>query len=266
MSAILENWRRGLGLPGTLVIDGHTHILQFLPDMRFRTPEEAAEEAVSQMDAYGMDAGCVMSGGYMENGADYRQGNDFLLAAWRCAPERLIPFAHVNPVDRQETVLAELERVEGVGVRCIKLLNSYQGYPGDGPTLMAVYEFAQKHNMLILNHHWSEEELRKVSAAFPEVDLMRGHGGASALSAELPNVYDNIWGLFPLSVIERGFQRYDTRKILFGSDAFLNEPSVGLGLVVYADIPDEHKRLILGENIARLLRKVGALPKGLAQA
>ena len=266
MSEILENWRRGLGFPGVLVIDGHTHIQQYLPDKHFRTPEEAAEEAVAEMDANGVDADCVLSGGYMENGADYRQGNDFLLATCRRAPDRLIPFILLNPADRKPNVLAELERMWGEGVHAIKLINSYEGYPGDGPTLMAVYEFAQEHNMLVLNHHWSEAELRRISAAFPELIMIRAHGGASALSAELANVYDNIWALWPLGVIESGCKEHRPEKILFGSDAGWNDVSVGLGLVLYADIPDEHKRLILGLNMARLLDRVGALPKGLAQA
>ena len=36
--------------------------------------------------------------------------------------------------------------------------------------------------------------------------------------------------------------------------------SVGLGPVVYAPIPDEEKRLILGITMAQLLGKVGVLP------
>jgi len=34
-------------------------------------------------------------------------------------------------------------------------------------------------------------------------------------------------------------------------------------MVVYADVPDDHKRLILGLTQARLLEKVGALPAAL---
>ena len=43
----------------------------------------------------------------------------------------------------------------------------------------------------------------------------------------------------------------------------MNPISVGIGLVVYADIPEKAKRLILGQTQARLLEKVGALPPGL---
>jgi predicted TIM-barrel fold metal-dependent hydrolase len=128
---------------------------------------------------------------------------------------------------------------------------------------MALYEFAEEQNMLVLNHYWSEGELRKISPAFPGAIFIRAHGGASALSWELPNVYDNIWSLWPLASIEEGVNRFGPDKILLGSDAFMNDLSVGIGMVVYADIPEEHKRAILGQNMARLLDKVGALPETL---
>lgn len=263
MSTILEQWQEGKGLPGVLVIDGHTHIYRWRAGWTNKNSQEVVSEALAFMDAYGVDAACVLSGGYMVNGADYRMGNRFLLECVRRAPERLIPFAHINPNDSQDRILAELALVEGEGVHAIKLLNAYEDYPGDGPNLMIVYAFAQEHNMLVLNHYWPEAEVRKIAAAFPGVNLIRGHGGASALSRELPNVYDNIWSLWPLGSIERGLQQNGPHKALYGSDAFQNDLSVGLGMVVYAQIPEEHKRMVLGLNMARLLDKVGALPTSL---
>lgn len=263
MTTILEQWREGKGFPNLLVIDGHTHIGEWPHGANFASAAEAADGAVAFMDAYGVDAACVLAGGYMGNGSDYRLGNAFLLEAVRRVPERLIPFAHINPNDDPASIMAELERLYGEGVRAIKLLNAYQNYPGDGPKLMALYDFAQAHNMLVLNHYWSEAEIRNIAAHYPQLTLIRAHGGASALSHELPNVYDNIWSLWPLAAVERGIQRYGPDKILFGSDAFMNDLSVGLGMVVYADVPEQHKKMVLGLNMARLLDKVGALPASL---
>ena len=39
MSIILEQWRRGEGLPNVLVIDGHTHPYRWAPG--FSSPREA---------------------------------------------------------------------------------------------------------------------------------------------------------------------------------------------------------------------------------
>jgi len=266
VSEILERWRAGEGLPAVLTIDGHTHVHAWPHGPNFDTFEEMAAAVVAFMDANGVDASCVLSGGYMQSGCDYTLGNDVLLELAKACPDRIIGFAHVNPNDHLDHIITELARIFEMGFRCIKLLNSYQqSYPGDGPHLMAVYRFADERNMLILNHAWTEDELRKIAAEFPNTDFIMGHYSSSRdpLLEEFPNVYASIWNLGSLGFIERGVQNVGPEKFLFGSDAFMNAMSVGIGLVVYARIPDEHKRMILGLNQARLLDKVGALPAGL---
>ena len=263
MSEILQNWENGLGFPGVLVIDGHTHIGDWPHAPTYYSVEEAAEETVAFMDANGVDIACSLSGGYMFNGADYRLGNDFLIEVCECIPNRLVGFAHVNPNDSRDGVLAELNRVHDAGMRCIKLLNDYQeAYPGDGPNLMAVYEYAAEHRMLVLNHHWLPDVLMRISADFPEVDFIGGHYGEHydpVLKAR-ENVYANIWGYGAHGWLDRGIAQVGAGKFLAGSDAFLNPVSLGLAPVVYAPISDGDKRLILGSTMARLLERADALP------
>ncbi len=175
MSEIIDRWRAGEGLPGCLVIDGHTHIMAWPYGVDHSTPEEGVAQAVAAMDANGVDAACVMSGGYMFAGLDYTVGNDVLLEMTRMAPERLIAFGHINPNDTWERIEAELERIYAMGFRCLKLLNDYQDrYPGDGPNLMALYQFAAERNMLVFNHMWLPGELPKIAREFPSVDLICG--------------------------------------------------------------------------------------------
>jgi predicted TIM-barrel fold metal-dependent hydrolase len=269
MSTILENWRAGKGLPGVLVIDGHIHVHDWPHGASYNSVDEMVEDAVTRMDANGVEACCVLSGGYMAAGTDYTVGNDVLLELISRLPDRLIGFLSVNPNDRAESILAELKRVEKRGIRCIKLLNSYQqGYPGDGPNLMEVYRFAADRNMLVLNHHWPGDVLLRIAEQFPTVDFIMAHygGGGYDLLTARPNIHANIWGLGPVGFLEKAVQAIGPGKFMFGSDGFMNPLSVGIGLVVYADIPDEAKRQILGLNVARLLRKVGALPERLGPA
>ena len=265
MSEILDRWRAGEGLGGVLVIDGHTHVGEWPHGTNFETVAEMAPAAQAVMDANGVDAACVLGGGYMRNGQDHRIGNDILLEVWRGLAERIIPFAHVNPNAPREAVEAELRRVHDAGVRCIKLINDYQDYPGDGPNLMALYRFAAERGMLILNHHWTNDEIGRIARQFPTVDFICGHYGAgrNPVLKDLPNVYASVWNLGALGFLTRGIRSVGPEKFLFGSDAFMNPISVGIGLVVYADIPDGHKRMILGQTQARLLAKVGALPPSL---
>ena len=141
----------------------------------------------------------------MFSGADYHLGNDFLLEVCSKVPDRMIGFMLVNPNDSRDNLLAELDRMYDTGIRCIKLINSYQErYPGDGPNLMALYEYAADHNMLILNHYWAPKEIMEISAKFPDVDFIFGHysNGLDPVLKTRPNVYANIWNLGSLGWLE----------------------------------------------------------------
>lgn len=266
MSAILDNWLAGRGFPDALVIDAHIHIGEWPHATTFRNADEAVRQSVETMDAHGVDAICAQSGGYMWEGHDYRLGNDFLIKICRRLPDRVIGFLHVNPNDSRKGILNELDRMYDAGFRCIKLINSYQeNYPGDGPNLMAVYEYAAKHRMLVFNHWWVNPVIMRISRLFPEVDFVFAHYGNQhdAVLKARRNVHANIWGMGSAGWLDRGIRAVGARKFSMGSDGFLNCLSVGIGPVVFAPISDADKRLILGLNIARLLDKVGALPASL---
>ncbi|MFC1671870.1 amidohydrolase family protein [Planctomycetota bacterium] len=263
MSGILESWISGEGLPDALVIDGHVHVGEWPHSTTFDSADEAVEKSVALMDANGIDAVVAVGGGYMFPATDYTVGNDFLLEVSGRLPDRIIPFMSVNPNDTKDRIIAELDRTYGAGIRGIKLINAYQeNYPGDGPNLMAVYEYASKHNMIVFNHHWEVGVIMDVSARFPETVFIFGHYSTpcDAVMAERENVYANIWSYDSLGWIDRGVRTLGAAKFMAGSDGFMNPMSCGIGPVVFADIPDDDKRLILGINVARLLDRVGALP------
>jgi len=63
--------------------------------------------------------------------------------------------------------------------------------------------------------------------------------------------------------LDKGIKKLGAKRFMLGSDGFLNSLSVGIGPIVFADVSDDDKRLMLGLNIARLLDKVGALPESI---
>ena len=268
MSTILNQWIEGYGLPDTLVIDGHAHIDGWPHAATFANADEAVSQSIRYMDANGVDAVCVLSGGYLHGLVDYHLGNDFLLEVWKRLPDRLIPFMSVNPNDTRDHVMDELKRMHTAGVRGIKLINQYQAhYPGDGPNLMALYEFASDHKMMVVNHGWSEGEIRKIAPIFPELDFVFAHYGGGFQDTILktyPNVYANIWNYGSMGWLERGIRQVGAGKFLLGSDGFMNSLSVGIGPVVFANISEDEKRLILGLTAAKLIAKTGALPASLS--
>ena len=213
------------------------------------------------MDANGVDAVCAVGGGYMWGGSDYTVGNDRLYYWWQALPERIVPFFNINPNDSPEGVDKELNRMYDRGMRCIKLINSYQEqYPGDGPNLMKVYEFAADRNMIVFNHHWSYEELDFLAERFSEMPFIGAHGAPLPLLKKYDNVYTNIWTYGKMGWLDSNIAEVGAHKFMFGSDAFMNPMSVGIGPVVYAPVTDEERRRMLGLTAARLLDEAGALP------
>jgi uncharacterized protein len=267
MSKILEQWMDGRGLPDTLVIDGHIHVGAWAHAATFKNLDEAVTESVRYMDANGVDGFCSLSGGYMLGLSDYPRGNDFLLEMWHRMPNRMIPFMSLNPNDTPENIRKELNRMYTAGVHCIKLINAYQAnYPGDGPNLMAVYEFAEEHKMLVINHAWTDSEIRKIAERFKGVEFIFAHYGGGfqdAVMRAFPNVNANIWNYGRMGWLDKGIKKLGAKRFMLGSDGFLNSLSVGIGPIIFANVSDEDKRLMLGLNIARLLDKVGALPEGI---
>ncbi len=265
MSVLLDEWISGHGLPDTLVIDGHIHIGEWPHATTFNDVDEAVDQSLRLLDMNGVDAFCAVSGSYIFGLPDYHLGNDFLLSVWRRMPDRMVPFMSVNPNDTAEHIVDELNRMYGEGVRCIKLINAYQDrYPGNGPNLMKVYEFAASHHMLVFNHWWTEAEIGQIAAQFPEIDFVFAHyvgGYHDEIMKQFSNVHANMWWYGNMGWLERGIRQVGAERFMMGSDGFLNCLSVGIGPVVFANISDEEKRLILGLNVARLLDKVGALPE-----
>jgi hypothetical protein len=264
VSEILEHWLEGKGLPDTLVIDGHIHIGEWPHNTTFRSADEAILKSEQLMDIHGIDAICALSGGYIFGNPDYRLGNDFLLKVWKGIPDRLIPFMSVNPNDTHRNIIDELDRMYSSGVRCIKLINAYQNnYPGVGPNLMAVYEYADSHRMLVLNHSWMDTDLAIIAQRFSGTDFICGHLRSGRIVKEMPNVYVNTWGFHSAGVLEKYISEIGYGKFVLGSDGFLNCLSVGIGPIVFARITDHEKRMILGITLARLLDKIGALPSSI---
>ncbi|MHC4537162.1 MAG: hypothetical protein ACYS6K_24715 [Planctomycetota bacterium] len=113
MRTILQAFLEGDGFPNELVIDAHTHIGRGFDGSQYI--EDAAQRALTRMDAVGIDASCVMGSQYLIEG-DYKEGNNDLLWLHEHYPDRFVCFTNVNPHDKLENILAELKRMYDAGL------------------------------------------------------------------------------------------------------------------------------------------------------
>jgi predicted TIM-barrel fold metal-dependent hydrolase len=82
-----------------------------------------------------------------------------------------------------------------------------------------------------------------------------------------PNVYADTSGVRRFDVLEQAVKRAGAKKFLFGTDGPWLHPAVELSKIRALELPEAEERLVLGENLLRLISHAGdALASAPAQA
>lgn len=256
-------------LEGLLVIDCHCHVGGSWHWMPYYEPEGL----LTTMDRLGIQKICISSMQALL--ADFKAGNDEVIALTQQYPERFVGYAVVNP--RYPTEMdAELARCfQHPGIRGIKVhpTTYIHHYPLDGPNYEPVWAWAKRHDCPVLTHAGPRSErhtcgpeiIANVGRRYPDVKLIIGHAGSydSWISLdehiEVVKQHDNLY--LDISTMNRFYrsldymvQRVGSERVLFGTDGPFHDIIVEFGAVVYGRIPVEAKENILGKNIARLMK------------
>ena len=246
-------------IAGTRVIDFHGHVGRWESAGLVDDPDEM----LRAMDAVGIDQSCVFNIFY----PDGRRGNDLTARFVERHPDRFIGFAYVSPL-MPDRMTAELKRaIDDLGMRAIKIYPSYTPFPLDNAVWDPVYDFAHRRGLVIITHTGAEPTaaprfLSRVAPRFPGARFVAGHAGnvepfrSQAIQAvrTCPNVYLETCSSFRSpGVVEELVQKAGAERVLYGSDTSLMDPRSQIGKILTADIGDQAKRQILGENACRLL-------------
>jgi predicted TIM-barrel fold metal-dependent hydrolase len=241
----------GEPLRDELVIDAHTHLGVF---SYYHIPDGDTDSVVREMDRLGIDRACAFA--FAGVNSDFVYGNDVTADAVRAYPDRFIGFAVVNP-HYPEEIVQELERCRSLGFRGIKLIAAYQGYPEEGPNFFPAYRFAHENGMMVLSHGWGKPEfLDGLAREYPNVTFIIGHWALdyAEVVKRRPNVYQCTCAALSFGDVERLVEAMPVEKIVYGSD-FTDLPMpFSFGPILYARIPEEAKRAILGRNMEAVLR------------
>ena len=235
-----------------------------------RTPEERLGKLLEYADRLGVTRLCVHMGmdwSYDPEPEKLHRDND---AAWRAVakyPDRAFGFVYLNPKHTQAS-LQELDRCvrDGpmVGVKLWVAMRC------NAPELDPIIARATELRVLIFQHTWlkitgnlpSEStpfDLAELAARHPHAMLVCGHSGGDwerGLRAIRPhkNVYADLAGGDPTAgLTEMAVREIGAERVLYGSDVAGRSFASQLGKVHGANIPEFAKRLILGQNLKRLL-------------
>jgi predicted TIM-barrel fold metal-dependent hydrolase len=240
-----------------MIIDAHVHMGKGRPGGPSQTPEEL----IDRMDEGNVDR-CVVFP--FPNHLD----NDYTAAAARKYHDRLIAFAFVNP--KELGAPQELERCfRDLNLKGLKLHSYAHGYTlKERKILDPLFEICASYDKSILIHSNSDhpsalpEDFGTLAAAFPKVRLILGHmsfpnglvgyEAAIAISSRHPNLYldstiCHTWSIY------RAVTVAGPEKVVMGSDVPFNHFQVSQLTVRLAVKDPAVRRLLMGENIQRII-------------
>jgi len=230
-----------------------------------RTPKDGIAWVLRAMDRAGVDQQCLFTIFHGDARKCNRDTHEFV----RTHPDRFIGFAFATPLYPEECRDALVEAIDEFGFKAIKIYPPYARIPVTDVRWEPIFTFAQERGLPVLSHTSAEDPLcgvhlfPEVAKRYPAVSWILGHAGgsyegraAACRSAQAaPNIYLEICGSNrdPGS-IEQLVAGAGAERVLLGSDNPLIDPRIHLGRVLLADLTNAQKRLILGENAARLLK------------
>lgn len=186
--------------------------------------------------------------------------NEFLFEEAAAHPE-LIAFATLHPL--MEDMETELDRLEKMNFKGIKLHPDFQEFYADSEEAMAMYEKIGERFSVLLhagdkNRDWSQpERIARVAAAMPHMTFIAAHLGGysvwedgSALRG-MKNVYvdtsSSLCFLKPEEAV-RMIREHGVERVFFGTDYPLWEPGEELALFNALPLTEEERELILHKN------------------
>lgn len=190
-------------------------------------------------------------------------------------PDRLIPFASVDPSNGRLAIDQLTHAVNNLGCKGLKLVPPVQHFNFSDPNHFPLWETAQSLDIIVwthASHQMSHPDsdarlgypmlLEPIAHQFPDLKLVLGHCGfpwvweAWSLVVRHPNVYLDIsaypqlYNHFPWDAYSKSDAE---NKLLFATDYPLYSFQEVLTALDEVDISPEFKRKILHENASKLL-------------
>ncbi len=248
------------------IVDSHCHMG---PTHNFYFPKAEIDEMVYDADLMGVEKVCVAT--HTAITCDYRLGNKQVAEAAEKFPDRVLALLVLNankPDEIEHEFDLHYKNKSFVGV---KLHPGFHDFSVTENNSHGIYKKVREHGGFILSHTWdgsgtcSVELCEKVIKDYPEIPFVLGHSGGTLngikKSITLVNKYENAYmdtsGFEYSNIwIEEIVKKADNTKRLFGSDYPFHDIRGGLSRILFADIDDDTKRLILGQNFYNMTKKL----------
>jgi hypothetical protein len=248
--------------------DMHCH----LSGVAGRTPHERMTTLLSYAARMRIERICVSMGPEFAahpSPEQLRRQNDAVLEALAHYHDRAFGLCYVSP-QHVDASLAEVDRCIANGPMVgIKL---WVARRASDPSLDPLVARVAELGALVFQHTWfktdgsqldgesTPADLAVLAARHPEARFVCGHAGGTwepgvRAVRSLGNVVVETAGFDPTAgFVEMAVRELGPERVVYGSDAGGRSFASQISKVVGADVPDETIRLILRENLRRLLR------------
>lgn len=238
-----------------------------------RTPDERMAGLIRFADRMSIDRLCVFMGYPFLNEPtpeQLREQNDQVLQALAHWNHRAFGFVYLSP-QHLDFSLKEFDRCVRNGPMVgIKLWVAKRAAARE---LDPIIEAAASMNAIIFQHTWHKTtgnlpgesepaDLAELAARHPRVPIICGHTGGeweTGIRAirHLPHVSADIAGSDPYNgFVEMAVRELGAGRVIYGSDAGGRSFASQLAKVMGADISEADRKLILGENLKRMMMPI----------
>jgi predicted TIM-barrel fold metal-dependent hydrolase len=252
-----------------MIWDIHAH----LSGVAGRTPDEKMAKLVGFMDRMGVDRVCL-SMGYPfltdPTAKELREQNDQVLQALAHYHDRAFGFVYASARHPDESV-REIDRcVKNGPMVGVKL---WVARRATDKQLDPIIARAAELKAPVMQHTWFKAggNLQGESTPFDVVDLAKRHPKATLVCGHTggdwqlgirairatTSLYTETGGSDPTSgFVEMAVRELGADRVIYGSDVGGRSFASQLAKVQGADVPDDAKKKILGENLKRLLTPI----------
>lgn len=257
-----------------MIIDAHSHIrvsIEGLPEPReniYGVRNNDIGEYLADYKKNGIDACFVFGSESFRNSAVIRAENEALARARDSHPDRLWPWACVNPAWPADELRRQIRyAIADLKLYGLKFVPICQGVSLANPGFDIVAREAIELDVPVTIHDGSPEYCSAIQVAYyarkyQELRVLSAHSGLRELWPDhinavmrLQNLYlclsgPTQWG------IQRLYCELGPEKLMFGSDGGIGHPAIMTAYLRRIDrlrAPREHKEMILGLNAKRFL-------------
>jgi predicted TIM-barrel fold metal-dependent hydrolase len=243
-----------------MIVDCEVHIGRFKGDpYTWLEGPIDVPHLLGVMDRYNIDRAIVMAP------TEQFPKNQELAASIKGQP-RLLSFAVVNPFSEGDGAVELRRAVLEWGMHGLKLMPLRHGYEIDGDAALTVMRAAAELGVPVSIHSGAAQfclpwQIARLARKFPTVPVIMDHmgwryyvDGAIDVAMEQPNIFLETALVGMPGYIRMAVDKVGPERVIYGSDYPTGHPSSMLANVEAANLKPADKELVLGGNLARILR------------